>query len=268
MDISKRNRGDLKSFFVTNAIPTESNFADLIDGMLNQKEDGIVKPPGSPLCVEAVGDGTSQKRLLNLYESFADESPAWTLSLRPRTEPLDPLSAKSGLSISDAGGSSRLFIDRVSGNVGVGTLEPAARLHVAGALRVDGALEVQSLTTQSGLSIQSGQPVSGVRVIDFKEIQLTRLNMQGNWAVATGAVTFSQPVVSAQVVLKSWEVWFSAGVLEHAIHRIMVVPGCSVSGNTVNVSVTGGLRDSSGTLDDPFSIDVRLLVLAHLQNAV
>ena len=43
MDIDKRNRTELKAYFVKNAIPTQSNFAELIDAMLNQKDDGIVK---------------------------------------------------------------------------------------------------------------------------------------------------------------------------------------------------------------------------------
>ena len=36
MDVTTRNRTDLKSYFVKNSVPTESNFAELIDGMLNQ----------------------------------------------------------------------------------------------------------------------------------------------------------------------------------------------------------------------------------------
>ena len=49
MDVNTRNRAELKSYYVKNSIPTESNFAELIDGMLNQKDDGIVKLPGNPL---------------------------------------------------------------------------------------------------------------------------------------------------------------------------------------------------------------------------
>ena len=41
-----KNRTDLKSYFVKNAIPTEGNFADLIDSQLNQTQDGVFKPDG------------------------------------------------------------------------------------------------------------------------------------------------------------------------------------------------------------------------------
>ena len=52
----KKNRSELKTFFKTNAIPTEGNFADLIDAMLNQKDDGLVKLPNDPLCIEGDTD--------------------------------------------------------------------------------------------------------------------------------------------------------------------------------------------------------------------
>ena len=134
MDIDHKNRDQLKAFFVTGAVPTEQSYADLIDGMLNQKDDGLVKQTGNPLCIEAAGDDASSKPALHLYDSFLADDPAWTLSMNPRVDPDDPETARRGLSIDDAGGTSRLFVDSGSGNVGIGTLEPKSRLHVAGLL--------------------------------------------------------------------------------------------------------------------------------------
>jgi len=37
-----QNRGKLKSFFLKNSIPTESNFADLIDSFVNKTDDGVL----------------------------------------------------------------------------------------------------------------------------------------------------------------------------------------------------------------------------------
>ncbi|NJO16389.1 MAG: hypothetical protein HC877_11775 [Thioploca sp.] len=88
----KKNRDVLKSFFKRNAIPTESNFADLIDSMLNQK-DGIAKLPDTPLSIEA--DNSSQKNVLSLYTKLANDQPVWTLSLNTPN-------SQSGLSINDA----------------------------------------------------------------------------------------------------------------------------------------------------------------------
>jgi Chaperone of endosialidase len=133
MDLAKKfDRTALKSYFLKNATPTASNFADLIEGMINQKEDGIAKPAGEPLSVQADGDATSQKKAINFYKNFTDPKPAWTLSLNPRVDPNNPATARPGWSISDADGNSKLFIDQNTGNVGIGTASPAQRLHVPG----------------------------------------------------------------------------------------------------------------------------------------
>jgi len=134
MNISDRikSRPDLKSYFIKNAIPTESNFADLIDSVFNQREDGLVKATGTPLSIEASGGDSSQKRAINFYWDFTDEKPNWILSLNPRAAPADAATAKPGFSISDPDGNSRLFIDRATGNLGVSTVTPAAKLDIAG----------------------------------------------------------------------------------------------------------------------------------------
>ena len=143
MEIPTRNRSDLKSYFVKNAIPTESNFAELIDGMLNQSDDGVVKLPGTPLSIEAVGDNSSPKNTINIYHTFGDENPAWTLNLNPRFDPNDAASAKLGFNVRDGEGNNRLFIDRNNGNIGVGTIAPAAKLHVGdGDIRLDSGREI------------------------------------------------------------------------------------------------------------------------------
>lgn len=147
MDIKKLDRTALKSYFVKNAIPTAGNFADLIDGIINQKEDGIVKLAGEPLSVQADGDDTSQKKAINFYKNFADLKPAWTLSLNPRVDPNSAATAKPGWSIGDADGNSKLFIDQTTGNVGIGTNTPAGKLEVNGAVVISNG---NGFATKSG----------------------------------------------------------------------------------------------------------------------
>ncbi|MEZ4453502.1 MAG: hypothetical protein R3B09_28840 [Nannocystaceae bacterium] len=132
MEVKKRNRAELKSYFVRNAIPTENNFADLIDATLVQASDGVVKPAGDPLSIEAVGDDTSRKQVLNFYRAFTDNAPAFSLELSPRADPNVAASARAGLSVSDGAGQSRLFVDAGTGKLGVGTVAPESPLHVRG----------------------------------------------------------------------------------------------------------------------------------------
>lgn len=142
MKIDKTGRETLKSYFVKNAVPTASNFEELIGAALNQRDDGLAKPPGEPLSLQADGDDSSQKKLLNLYRNFNDAKPAFGLALSPRSDPRNPQTARAGLGITDGDGLPRLFIDQATGQVGVGTVAPGAQLQVQGALRVVGNMGV------------------------------------------------------------------------------------------------------------------------------
>ena len=135
-------RAQLQLYFATNCIPTQSNFTDLINGMLNQTDDGIVKSAGNPLSIGAAGDATTAQKVLNLYANLSDPNPAWTLQLNPRSNQNDSSTAHSGFSVSDSTGTSRLFIDAGSFNVGIGTNTPAAKLDINGGANVGGALSV------------------------------------------------------------------------------------------------------------------------------
>ncbi len=130
MDLKKPDRATLKSYFVKNAMPTAANFADLVDGALNQKDDGIAKLPGEPLSLLAEGDDASMKKAINFYRKFTDQNPDWTLCLNPRVNPTDQNTAKPGWSISTADGRSRFFIDQTTGNIGIGSVAPTSALHL------------------------------------------------------------------------------------------------------------------------------------------
>lgn len=136
IDENKRPRSALKTYFAKNAIPTEGQFAQLIDSLVNQRDDGLVKNAGDPLSIEATGDDVSLKRAINFYRSFADADPAWTICLKPRSKAADPGTGRAGWSVGDGAGTSRLCIDAANGNVGVGTIAPAEKLEVAGRARV------------------------------------------------------------------------------------------------------------------------------------
>ena len=142
MEVNKKSRVELKRFFVKNALPTESNFADLIDAALNQKDDGLAKPAGEALSVEAAG---TTKAALRVYESFADANAAWTLGVQDNTAANVP----KGFTLSDRAGMTRLFI-----NAADGTLN-------AGALTVSGAVRTGALTANGALAASAGLTVTG-----------------------------------------------------------------------------------------------------------
>ncbi|WP_437627016.1 hypothetical protein [Sorangium sp. So ce1151] len=131
MEINKKSRTELKAYFVKNALPTEGNFRDLIDAGLNQKDDGLVKLADQPVQIAASTAG--DKPAIHLYESFAtDAKPAWVLSLQA--------GGKKGFGIGDGDGRKCLFVDATTGDVGIGTIDPAGnKLRVAGSVLVDGA---------------------------------------------------------------------------------------------------------------------------------
>lgn len=141
-----RSRDELKAYFVKNSIPTENNFSELIDGMLNLNDDGIVKLPGNPLRIEAVGDETSFKKVFHFYRNSGESKPDWVFNLNPRSDPTDPSTAQLGFNISDGDGNNRLFIDHNTGNVGIGTISPTQKLEVNGTIKATQGLRVDEAT--------------------------------------------------------------------------------------------------------------------------
>lgn len=131
-DEHKKSRADLASYFVKNAIPTEANFADLISSGLNQRDDGVVKPAGAPLSLAGV-EQRGQRRVLDLYREFNNDTPAWSLSVAGADS--DGLGIIRGQDDVIP-----LFVDRASGNVGLGTTRPEATLDVRGAIHSSGPM--------------------------------------------------------------------------------------------------------------------------------
>lgn len=139
-----RSRTELKSFFVRNAIPTEENFADLIDSGLSLADDGVRRTTGEPLRIDAVTEG--QKRALALYPDSNATTPDWLVSLNPPTSPEHPDTSRLGFGIASGDGKARLFVDP-EGRVGIGTNRPTSLLHVEGDLRVEGDINGRNLVT-------------------------------------------------------------------------------------------------------------------------
>ncbi|MFO0137208.1 MAG: hypothetical protein ACK535_04180, partial [Cyanobacteriota bacterium] len=110
-----------------NAIPTEADFADLIAASLNQADDGVLKLPEQPLGL--VRQKPDQP-LLRFFADPAAEGSVWQVQLGAGDKP--------GFGLAAADGKLALFVDGATGNVGIGTAIPAAKLDVQGDLKVSG----------------------------------------------------------------------------------------------------------------------------------
>ncbi|WP_298310714.1 hypothetical protein [uncultured Aquimarina sp.] len=170
MDINKRNRTELKQFFEQGDQPTEQQFGELIDAGINQAEDGIAKIQGNPLAIQAEGESIGTQEVLDLFTSFNDDNPQWSLNLNPRVDIQEPSSSQSGLNIKDATGQSRLFIKSGQGNLGVGTLDPVSKVTIEGKNNASllsvidtsqARTKILEVTKKEGVAIKGGLQVDG-----------------------------------------------------------------------------------------------------------
>ncbi len=141
---STKNRQALKPRFVRNAIPAEVDFADLINASLIQADDGIFKLPDEPLSV--VGK-TNTPPVLRFYEDASATGWAWQIQLSA--------DSKAGLALASGNNQTRLFLDATTGNVGIGTTSPTAKLQVVGSLAVTGATSIAALATTGTISMST-----------------------------------------------------------------------------------------------------------------
>jgi hypothetical protein len=118
-----QTRTTLKGYFTKGSIPTENNFADLIDSTLIQTDDGLLTSATAPLSIKAVG---ADEGLINFYRVESGQKPnttTWQIKHLPVG------SSTPGLSIGTPA-ATRLFIDNTIGNVGIGTETPGFPLTI------------------------------------------------------------------------------------------------------------------------------------------
>ncbi|MEM9903559.1 MAG: hypothetical protein AAF921_00850 [Cyanobacteria bacterium P01_D01_bin.44] len=127
----KKDRTQLQNLFKTGAKPSEGDFKDLIDSVLNVADDGLEKPSGTDTPLKIMAHGDSE----NVLDFYAKKTHTWRLNQKPTG------ASTSGLNF-ETGGVSKLFIDSAAGNVGLSITQPTAKLHIqqtgsAPALRID-----------------------------------------------------------------------------------------------------------------------------------
>ena len=113
-----KNRRELKQKYRTGAQPTAQDYSDLIDSGFNAIDDGILKPPEPHLPVRIKGNGSS----LSVLDLYDDDTHNWRFGLMSGID--------SGFNLADSAGKSHLFLESGSGNLGLGTSKPQAKLHL------------------------------------------------------------------------------------------------------------------------------------------
>ncbi|GGH06706.1 tail fiber domain-containing protein [Mucilaginibacter phyllosphaerae] len=188
-----KSKADLKALFKKNSVPTEADFADLIESGLNQSDDGIRKGPGDPLSVVAGGE---TQELFSFFNSVDAKKPSWKINQNPSKN------AKTGFNIYNDTRDTCLFIDEKTGNTGIGSTTPGVKLDVVGAVHIgsedDAGFNQQGLylnwnrtgrAGESNFINHKGQGVGGFSFhnSDGTTISDALLYIQGNGNVAVGA---------------------------------------------------------------------------------
>ncbi len=117
-----KNRGELKEYFKSGKVPTEAEFAELIDSVVNIDDDGVVmrtKQDGIVLYPEQ-----EDSALASFFDVNMDAKPAKDASFRPPSWTLS-IGAKRELILKDERGSVLLSIEqnRVASLYGSGNVE-------------------------------------------------------------------------------------------------------------------------------------------------
>jgi hypothetical protein len=77
--MAQKNRNSLKELFKKGKMPQDGDFADLIDSVINQEDDGISKNIQDGLLLKP--SGNSSQKLLSFFKSIEDKSPIWSIKV-------------------------------------------------------------------------------------------------------------------------------------------------------------------------------------------
>gem|GEM_PF-6551208 len=152
-----------------------------------------------------------------------------------------------GISTHGTSGNVRLLIDKVTGNIGIGTTSPSERLHVAGNARLEGALYDSSNSPGTNGQILSST-VSGTDWVDASSVTLGSIDQHSDVDTTTTAPTNGQTLKwdgSNWVPADDNDTTYSAGT------------GLNLSGTTFNLADTAVTTGSYGdaTHSSTFTVD-------------
>lgn len=141
-----QNRKTLKEFFREGAQPSESDFAALIDSMLNMSDEGFRKTPENG---EEIYASMGHHALLSFYRDQVPDLALWRMRLSPtrdqlqffsggQLQPLLGLAAPDAVHVKDDTSDGEVDLNNVRGRVGIGCEDPRDTLEVAGIVASSG----------------------------------------------------------------------------------------------------------------------------------
>jgi hypothetical protein len=222
--MASKSRDDLYKLFETGAKPTQDDFADLIDSMVNIAEDGIgVSEKGEPM--ELVQQGTKQ-RLLDF--SSSKDNPVWRINAQSGA-------GVNGLNVATADSTSRLYIKRENGFVGVNNDAPDAQLHIAAASGA--ALQVDYGNDQTALVIdaEGNLGIGATSQANYRVVVDGKMKLQGE-TIVTGAMSAQKGLTVSGVALTARQGLNvqNGAVIESGL--LEAKAGLTVTGKTLNAN--------------------------------
>ena len=123
--MAQQNRNTLKKYFQRGALPSEKQFADLIDSVINIIDDGFEKSAEHGLRIAAIGD---REKLISFFRKMEMTCPDWSMGIHPDT---GRFHIRNGQNLC-------LLTLTPEGRVGIGCEDPQTGLDLCGNLAMEG----------------------------------------------------------------------------------------------------------------------------------
>lgn len=156
--MDKKNRKTLKAYFKKGSLPSEQQFASLIDSMLNTIDDGLAKNSEDGLKIASIGNSD---KLVGFYKNIEMKSAIWSMEFDGSDNRL----------LFNHGDSTILSLDpplegRDWGRVGVNTKKPETELDVRGTLASTGRMGNYPGKHSEGKVLADGKPHTIIENLD------------------------------------------------------------------------------------------------------